>query len=207
MPPDLEFENKARREGYHCIAGVDEAGRGPLAGPVVAAAVVFPGIPPVQGLNDSKKLTEPRREALYEELIGSAEVSWAVGVIGPPEIDRINILQATRRAMEIALSALDPPPDLALLDGLPFREFAFPHRAIVRGDARSLSIAAASIIAKVTRDRLMRRMNGEFPGYGFDRNKGYGTAEHLDALRRIGPCPAHRRSFSPVAQASLPGLE
>ena len=206
MPPDFEFEEIARRDGYHRVAGVDEAGRGPLAGPVVAAAVVFSGVPPVEGLNDSKKLTESRREALYDALIGATGVSWAVGVIGAGEIDRINILQATRRAMEIALSELDPRPDLALLDGLPFREFAFPHRAIVGGDARSLSIAAASIIAKVTRDRLMRRLNGEFPGYGFDRNKGYGTAEHLEALRRLGPCRAHRRSFSPVAQASLPGI-
>lgn len=207
MPPGLEFEAVARAEGHRRIAGVDEAGRGPIAGPVVAAAVVLPGGALPDGLDDSKKLGERRREALYEILTSTVGVSWAVGVVGVGDIDRLNILQATRRAMEQALAALDPAPDLALVDGLPFREFAFPHRAIVGGDARSLSIAAASIIAKVTRDRLMRRLDGEFPGYGFAKNKGYGTAGHLEALRRLGPCRLHRRSFSPVAQATLPGLD
>lgn len=206
MPPGLEFEEQARAAGHRLIAGVDEAGRGPLAGPVVAAAVVLPQAVAIPGLDDSKKLAARRREALYEALVASPGVSWGIGIIGAEEIDRLNILQATRQAMETALAALDPPPDIALLDGLPFREFAFRSRAIVGGDARSLSIAAASIIAKVTRDRLMRRLHGEFPGYGFDRNKGYGTAEHLDALRRLGPCPLHRRSFAPVAQAALPGI-
>lgn len=206
MPPGLEFEAVARAEGHRRIAGVDEAGRGPIAGPVVAAAVVLPPGAHPDGLDDSKKLAERRREALYEVLVAFPGVSWAVGVVGVAEIDRINILQATRRAMEEALAALDPAPDLALIDGLPFRDFAFPHRAVVGGDARSLSIAAASIIAKVTRDRLMRQLDGEYPGYGFARHKGYGTAGHLAALRRLGPCPAHRRSFAPVAQATLPGF-
>lgn len=206
MPPDLEFESVARSEGYRRIAGVDEAGRGPLAGPVVAAAVVLPDPAPALDLDDSKKLSARRREALYQALAETEGASWAIGIVAADEIDRMNILQATRRAMEIALSALHPPPDIALIDGLPFREFSFRHRAIVGGDARSLSIAAASIMAKVTRDRLMRRLHEDFPGYGFDRNKGYGTAEHLDALRRLGPCPAHRRSFAPVAQATLPGI-
>lgn len=206
MPPDLEFEFTAHGDGYLNVAGVDEAGRGPLAGPVVAAAVIFLADPPVEGLDDSKKLTEAKREELYEALVASSTISWSVGMIGAVTIDRINILQATRRAMELALRRLNPRPDLALVDGLPFRRFAFRHRAVVGGDGRSLSIAAASIIAKVTRDRLMRRLHRRFRGYGFDTNKGYGTPEHLDALRRLGPCALHRRTFSPMAQALLPGF-
>lgn len=206
MPPGFQYELVAKGDGFHCVAGVDEAGRGPLAGPVVAAAVIFVGEPPVEGIDDSKKLTEGTREELYEALVQSGAICWSIGLIDARVIDRINILQATRRAMELALRRLKPTPDLALVDGLPFRRFAFKHRAIVGGDGISLSIAAASIIAKVTRDRLMRRLHRRFKGYGFDTNKGYGTPAHLDALRRLGPCPIHRRTFSPMAQALLPGF-
>lgn len=184
------------------VAGVDEAGRGPLAGPVVAAAVVFEGEPP-QGLDDSKVLTAARREALFEEILSAGHVALATA--SPAEIDRFNIRGATLRAMARALAALPCRPRLALIDGrdVPPR-LGCEGRAIVGGDGAIAAIAAASIVAKVSRDRLMARLDALHPGYGFSEHKGYGTAAHLAALARLGPCPAHRRSFAPVAASIAP---
>ncbi|MBI5773182.1 MAG: ribonuclease HII [Verrucomicrobia bacterium] len=208
----FEFERLLDREGIRHIAGVDEAGRGPLAGPVVAAAVVFPhewiqgGIPaPLKGLNDSKQLSSARREEYFAWLSANGEVHHAIAQIDSPTIDEINILQATHRAMNDALAGLTSPPQHALVDGLPVKSLRFPQTALVKGDARSYSIAAASVLAKVTRDCLMEEYDREFPGYGFAEHKGYGTPQHLAALARLGPCPIHRRSFAPVraSQAKL----
>ncbi|NLG33852.1 MAG: ribonuclease HII [Lentisphaerae bacterium] len=206
----LRHEEQAWQEGFRRIAGVDEAGRGPLAGPVVAAAVIFDldflqsdALQVFEGLTDSKQLPASRREFFYERLTGSPRIHVGAGSASVEEIAAVNILRATHRAMARALEALSPPPDLALVDGLPVRGLPVAHRAIVRGDAESLSIAAASIVAKVTRDRLMRELAEQYPAYGFDRHKGYGTRAHLEALRRHGPCPAHRATFAPVAQRIL----
>ena len=186
------------------IAGIDEAGRGPWAGPVVAAAVILDmDCPLPEGINDSKKLTESHRERLFAEVTACA-ISYGVGVASPEEIDRINIRQATHLAMRRALEALTlsgPPPVAALVDGNDPPAFQVPTRALVNGDALSLSIAAASILAKVTRDRMMAALDGEHPGYGFARHKGYGTAQHAETLLRLGPCPIHRMTFSPVSSA------
>lgn len=202
--PDLSFESALHARGVHRIAGVDEAGRGPLAGPVAAAAVILPRGFACPGLDDSKKISAKRREALYLRLTQNPEVLWAVATASCGEIDRLNILRATHLAMRRAVESLVPPPDHCLIDGLPVRGFPLPHDAIIKGDGLSLSIAAASIIAKVTRDRMMRELDREFPQFGFARHQGYGTKEHLEALRIHGPCRHHRRSFQPVAQLSLP---
>ena len=186
------------------VAGIDEAGRGPLAGPVVAAAVVLPEGFHHPELADSKKLTERSRERLYAEITSHGEISWAMAVIEPEEIDRLNVLRATHEAMRRALAALLFAPDHALIDGLPVLPFPVPQTALVGGDGLSFSIAAASVIAKVTRDRLMVEMEARYPAYGFAQHKGYGTALHLAKLRAHGPCAIHRRSFSPVQQARLP---
>lgn len=204
--PDDAEERAARAAGYACVCGIDEAGRGPLAGPVVAAAVVLPPGLALPGLNDSKKLTARRREALYTQLRKDERVLIGVGMAAAAEIDRLNILRATHEAMARAVLSLPSAPDFCLIDGLPVPQFPLPQRALVKGDARCLSIAAASIVAKVTRDRLMQDLAQQYPGYGFERHAGYGTAAHLAALRRLGPCPEHRRSFAPVAQLLLPGL-
>lgn len=201
---DLAFESALLARGIRRIAGVDEAGRGPLAGPVAAAAVILPRGFNCPGLDDSKKMSASKREALFEILTGHSEISWAVATADCTEIDRINILRATHLAMRRAAEALNPSPDRCLIDGLPVRDFPFPYDAIVKGDGLSLSIAAASIIAKVTRDRLMREIDREFPQFGFAKHQGYGTKAHLEALRIHGPCRHHRRSFQPVAQLSLP---
>ena len=193
------------------VAGVDEAGRGPLAGPVVAAAFVFPaallrrGVPEaLRGIDDSKKLSAARRDECFTVLTDPDRgFTHAVAIIGPDEIDRINILRATHVAMARALAALSPPADFALIDGLPVPGLPVPSESVVKGDQLSLSIAAASIMAKVTRDRIMRELAIQHPEYGFDRHMGYGTAKHLAALRRHGPCPAHRRSFRPVLEQDL----
>ena len=198
--PDLEHENHWRAQAFALVAGIDEAGRGPLAGPVVAAAVVLPDDYEHGMLNDSKQLSEKRREALYDELVSDSRVIRASASVEAGEIDRINILRATHLAMRLAFEQLEPRPDLALIDGKPVKGFPGEHRALVKGDSLSLSIAAASIIAKVERDRFMLDAASRFPGYGFERHKGYGTAAHLEALRRLGPCPLHRASFAPVAQ-------
>lgn len=202
--PDFAFENIHRASGWRVIAGVDEAGRGPLAGPVVAGAVVLPEDFMSTGLDDSKKLTAARRERLYEALVADGRVRWAVAEASVEEIDRLNILRATHLAMRRAVAALGgPEPDMVLIDGLPVRDFPWPQQAVVKGDALSLSIAAASIIAKVERDRIMLALEAAFPLYQFGSHKGYGTAAHLATLQQHGPSPHHRRSFQPVAQRVL----
>lgn len=200
--PDLRHEGELRAEGYRLIAGIDEVGRGPLAGPVVVAAAVLPSVFELEGLNDSKKLTPKRRELLFEALTTNEAIIWAVSEVKADEIDRINILRATHQAMMRAFADLPEAADAALIDGLPVKEFPAPQRALVKGDSLSLSIAAASVIAKVWRDRLMVEFSREYPQYGFESHKGYGTKQHLAALDAHGPCPIHRRSFRPVAQYS-----
>ncbi|MBK1830896.1 ribonuclease HII [Verrucomicrobiaceae bacterium R5-34] len=202
--PDLEFENARRQQGHTLIAGIDEAGRGPLAGPVAAAAVILPDNFTHPLLNDSKKLTEKRREALYAELTERDDILWGLSFADAEEIDRINILRATHAAMARATEALTPTPDFCLIDGLAVPSFPFPSEGIVKGDGKSLSIAAASVIAKVSRDRLMLQYAEQYPAYGFERHKGYGTKVHLEALQEHGPCPIHRQSFAPVAKATRP---
>ena len=192
-------------EGIPSIAGLDEAGRGPLAGPVVAAAVVFPvewlgfGFPSeLVELNDSKQLTEAQREHFFLWLTSHTEVRFAIAQVDATVIDRINILQATHRAMNDALARLTPPPAHVLVDGLRVKSLRWPQTPLVKGDARSYSIAAASVLAKVTRDRAMLEFDRQFPGYEFAQHKGYGTPAHLAALARLGPCLIHRRSFAPL---------
>src|SRR5437899_5259956 len=199
----FRYEKKLRAIGVIRIAGIDEAGRGALAGPVVAAAVVLPEKFRHRKLNDSKQLAPEVRETIYDELVSNTEITWAVGIVDHIEIDRINILRATHQAMRIALAALTPSPEHVLIDGLPVFPFPFPQTAIIDGDCISLSIAAASVIAKVTRDRIMRDFCAHFPQYCFSKHKGYGTELHLLKLHEFGPCPIHRRSFEPVAQPLL----
>lgn len=201
--PNIEEEIAARAQGYKAVAGIDEAGRGPLAGPVVAAAVILPEGYRLDGIDDSKKLTATRRASLYEALMNDQSVQKGIGRAETEEIDRVNILNATRLAMIRATEALPASPDFCLIDGLPVRNFPLPQKALVKGDGRSLSIAAASILAKVTRDLFMEQLAKEFPQYGFDRHKGYGTKYHLEAIHRYGITVHHRRSFAPVAQMEL----
>ena len=199
----FRYEKKLRATGVVRIAGIDEAGRGALAGPVVAAAVVLPEKFRHRRLNDSKQLTPELREQIYLELVSNPEITWRVGVIDSIEIDRINILRASHRAMRLAIAELIDAPEHVLIDGLPVIPFPVPQTAIVDGDCISLSIAAASVIAKVTRDRMMRDFCSQFPQYCFGQHKGYGTELHLLKLHEFGPCPIHRRSFEPVAQPLL----
>ncbi len=198
--PDLSFEQELRAEGFTRIAGIDEAGRGPLAGPVSAAAVILPEEFEHAVLTDSKKLTEKRREALYEELATHPDIVWASHHVPVDAIDDLNILQATYLGMRESFGKLSPAAEIALIDGKPVTGFPAPHRAVIKGDSLSLSIAAASIIAKVERDRMMLAYDEEFPGYGFAKHKGYGTKAHRQAISELGPCPIHRRSFAPIAQ-------
>jgi ribonuclease HII len=197
-PTDL-FETEARRRGYRAIAGLDEAGRGPLAGPVVAAVVILPRHCRLEGLNDSKQVPEPERERLYHDILRHAS-ALGIGLATPAEIDAINILRATRVAMCRALEALDRLPDFLLLDAVSLPSVRLPQRPVIRGDGLSVSIAAASILAKVSRDRLMRDYHKRYPQYNFQGHKGYGTPEHLERLAEFGPCELHRRSFQPVIQ-------
>ena len=196
----LRSERELRAEGFCWIAGVDEAGRGPLAGPVTAGAVILPwreeGLP---GVFDSKQLSAEAREELYEELLSLEGVEVGVGVAGVEEIDKLNILKAAHLAMFRAVAQLKKV-DCVLVDGLPVKGFEVPSRNLIKGDARSASIAAASIVAKVVRDRMMMEADAKYPEYGFASHKGYGSAEHLEALRKYGACPIHRRSFRPVAE-------
>ncbi len=203
----LAYEKEAWQSGLFFIAGVDEAGRGPLAGPVVAAAVAFEREPFEKGgaqefsrLTDSKALTEKKREAFFDRLMDCPFALCAFAVIEPEEIDSINILQATWKAMGLALSGLGRMPELALIDGNPVRGLPCDSKNIVKGDAKSLSIAAASIIAKVTRDRLMLELDAKHPEYGFAAHKGYGTRAHLEAIRQHGPLDCHRKTFRPIAE-------
>ena len=187
-----EYERKHADCEYIC--GIDEVGRGPFAGPVMAGAVILPKDCEILYLNDSKKLSAKRREELYDEIREKA-VSWAVARVEPERIDEINILQATFEAMREAVSKLSVRPDILLVDAVHIPDLDIPQDSIVKGDARSVSIAAASVLAKVTRDRIMTEYAKEYPGYGFDKNMGYGTAEHRSALAAMGPTPIHRRSF------------
>ncbi|MBR5641692.1 MAG: ribonuclease HII [Firmicutes bacterium] len=191
----LRHEKRLWESGRQLIAGVDEVGRGPLAGPVVAAAVILPHDFDVLGIDDSKKLSPKKREELYE-VIKEKALAWSIGWVGPERIDEINILEATKEAMTLAVQGLTLTPDHVLIDGnFTVRALALPQTAIVKGDANSTSIAAASILAKVTRDRYMVEMDGVYPGYAFASNKGYGTAAHYDGLKKLGPTPIHRRTF------------
>ena len=206
----LAHERELWRKGATIVAGVDEAGCGPLAGPVVAAAVVFPhawleaGLDrKLRGLNDSKQLTEEQREKFFSILTAHPDIGFAIASVDAETIDLINILEAAHRAMNLALDQLQPPPQHVLVDGRPVKSMPFPNTALVKGDARSYSIAAASVLAKVTRDRMMREFDQLYPGYGFAEHKGYGTPQHLDALQRLGPCPIHRKSFAPLKVKEL----
>ncbi len=190
----LEIEETRRAAGYEWICGVDEAGRGPLAGPVCAAAVILPRGLDIAGLDDSKKLSDRRRRELYDVITGVA-AAYAIALVDQERIDEINILQATFRAMEEAVAKLSPQPDLALVDGNREPVLSMPCETIVGGDGKCASIAAASILAKVTRDRLMEELDRQYPEYGFAVHKGYGTRRHYEALRQYGPCPIHRQSF------------
>ena len=190
----LEIEETRRAAGYEWICGVDEAGRGPLAGPVCAAAVILPRGLDIAGLDDSKKLSDRRRRELYDVITGAA-AAYAIALVDQERIDEINILQATFRAMEEAVAKLSPQPDLALVDGNREPVLSMPCETIVGGDGKCASIAAASILAKVPRARLMEELDRQYPEYGFAVHKGYGTRRHYEALRQYGPCPIHRQSF------------
>ena len=196
----LRSERELRAEGFCWIAGVDEAGRGPLAGPVTAGAVILPwnknGLP---GVFDSKQLSAEARAELYEELLSLENVDIGIGIADVEEIDKLNILKAAHLAMFRAVAQLKKV-DCVLVDGLPVKGFEVPSRNLIKGDARSASIAAASIVAKVVRDRMMMDFDAKYPEYGFASHKGYGSAEHLEALRKYGACPIHRKSFRPVAE-------
>lgn len=190
----LYYEKKAVKDGYGTICGIDEAGRGPLAGPVFAAAVILPAACKIEGINDSKKLSEKKREALFP-VIQKTAVSFGIGFATEQEIDEINILQATFLAMKRAMDALSVKPGLALVDGNRMPALGVDTRLLVKGDSLSASIAAASILAKVSRDRLMCEIAGIYPQYGFEKHKGYGTAFHRECLKKYGPCSVHRKSF------------
>ncbi len=206
--PDLSYENAAYSRGKHVVCGIDEAGRGPLAGPVSVAAVILPAEFSLSDLDDSKKISAKKRELLYEKLIADPRVMWAQVFADAQEIDAKNILRATHDSMAAAVVALQCEYQLevdhCLIDGLPVKHFPFAHEGIVKGDGKSLSIAAASIIAKVSRDRVMLEYAQEFPHYGFEKHMGYGTKRHVNALEKHGPCRIHRRSFQPVSQLTLP---
>lgn len=192
--PDYEYESKASAEGYSCICGVDEAGRGPLAGPVYAAAVILPQGLVIEGLNDSKKLSEKKRELLYDKVTENA-IAWSVGIATEQEIDEVNILQATYLAMRRAVEGLEVKADYALIDGNRMPPLSIDGETVIKGDALSMSIAAASIIAKVSRDRFMLEIDKEYPEYQFSKHKGYGTALHYEMIEKFGISPVHRRSF------------
>ena len=194
LPNMWEIEDGCFAEGFPCVCGVDEAGRGPLAGPVCAAAVILPPHAMIPGLNDSKKLSDKKRRELFP-LIQQQAIAYGTAFASQEEIDEINILQATFLAMKRALEQLTVTPDLALIDGNRMTDFGLPARTVVKGDSLSANIAAASILAKVTRDDLMVRIGEEYPGYGFEIHKGYGTKAHYAALEKLGPCPVHRMTF------------
>lgn len=206
----LEFEREAWNAGHLNVAGIDEAGRGPLAGPVVVAAFTLPpqalvaaAEDSLKGLTDSKQLTARQRDRFFDALMALPAARHAISIVDVEEIDAVNILQATHAGMRRAAAGLLPEVDFLLVDGLPVPDLPRPSQAIVEGDGKSLLIAAASVLAKVTRDRLMTDLDAKYPGYGFAKHKGYGTPEHQAALDRLGPCPAHRKSFAPVKQLNF----
>ena len=193
--PSFEYETSAKQKGYTFVCGVDEAGRGPLAGPVVVGAVVLPRDSFIEGINDSKKISEKKREVLYETITNEA-ISYGVGVVSQDKIDDINILNATKLALTMALKELKVKPDLIIVDALDkIDTLGIPYISMVKGDAKIYSVAAASIIAKVTRDRMMQEWDAIYPAYGFAKHKGYGTAFHIEAIKENGLCLIHRRSF------------
>jgi ribonuclease HII len=196
------FEKEVRARGFRLVAGLDEAGRGPLAGPVVAAAVILTPEARLAGVNDSKKLSPKRRDEAFI-LLQKKSLAIGIGIVEAGEIDQLNIHQASLKAMERAIAGLPVPPDFLLIDGLHRLNLPLPQKAIVKGDQKCLSIAAASVVAKVTRDRIMTAYHGEYPQYNFIRHKGYGTKEHLQAIEKYGSCPLHRRSFRPIYQRSF----
>jgi ribonuclease HII len=199
--PNLEEEKKLWKKGFECVVGLDEVGRGPLAGPVVAGAVfIKPGSEILlKGINDSKKVSEKRREELYNILINHKDIKWGIGIVSEKVIDKINILEATKLAMKIAVEKLSP--DYLLLDGnFLLENMSVSQTAIVKGDQKVISISAASIIAKVTRDKMMEDFSNKYPEYGFDRHKGYGTAYHIEMIKKHGPCEIHRLSFAPISE-------
>jgi len=198
----LAFDAGYKSNIFQKVVGVDEAGRGPLAGPVVAAAVILPRRFSLIGLNDSKQLSEKQRETFYEHIIKEAE-SYAITVVDNHVIDQVNIYQATKKAMIDALLQIDGTPDVALIDAMEINNFPYPTHAIVKGDETSVSIAAASVLAKVTRDRLMNDIGAKYPAYQFHSNKGYGTKEHIEAIEEHGITPYHRRSFAPISKMSI----
>ena len=191
-----EIEKDLHQRGFNNICGIDEAGRGPLAGPVVVASVIMPEDSMIEGVNDSKKVSEKKREKLYDLIIEEA-ISYSVAIIGQDEIDNINILNATKKGLTTCVKELDIKPDLIIVDALnKIDTQGIPYQSIIKGDAKCYSIAAASILAKVTRDRIMREWDKVYPQYGFEKHKGYGTAAHIAAIREYGLCPIHRRSFT-----------
>lgn len=189
-----ETEHSLHEKGLKLIAGVDEAGRGPLAGPVFAAAVIMSEDKYIPDIKDSKKLSEKKREKVFDYIIENADY-YAIASVDEQEIDEINILNATHKAMNAAVDSLGVKPDYVLIDGNSIKNMDLPHQTVVKGDAKVACIAAASILAKVSRDRYIRELSYKYPEYGFDKHKGYGTAAHIDALKRLGPCPIHRKSF------------
>lgn len=190
-----EFENKLYSEGLKYIAGIDEAGRGPLAGPVVVGIAIMKPDSFIEGVNDSKKISEKKRELLYEQITNEA-IDWSVGIVDQNEIDEINILNATKKALHMAITNLKIKPDRILVDALEHIDTCgIPYTSIIKGDAKVYSISAASIIAKVTRDRMMKEYDEIYPEYGFAGHKGYGTAKHIQAIKIYGPCPLHRKTF------------
>lgn len=191
-----EHEKELHKKGFKNICGIDEAGRGPLAGPVVVAAVIMPEGSMIEGVNDSKKVSEKKREVIYEKILEEA-ISYGVAIIGQDEIDNINILNATKKGLTMSLKELTTKPDLIIVDALEHIDtLGIPYESIIKGDAKAYSIAAASIIAKVTRDRIMREWANIYPEYGFEIHKGYGTAKHIAAIKEHGLCPIHRKTFT-----------
>ncbi len=194
-----EFEEKLYDEGFHLICGVDEAGRGPLAGPLVVAACILPPFLRIEGINDSKQLSAKKRKELYKVIVKNA-LAYKIVFVTEEDVDSLNIYQATKKGMLMAIAGLKHKPDYALIDAMPLGELEIPHNSIIHGDARCASVAAASILAKVTRDEYMEKMDIKYPYYGFKKHKGYGTKAHMQALEKYGPCKIHRKSFAPVSK-------
>ncbi len=194
-----EFEEKLYDEGFHLICGVDEAGRGPLAGPLVVAACILPPFLRIEGINDSKQLSAKKRKELYKVIVKNA-LAYKIVFVTEEDVDSLNIYQATKKGMLMAIAGLKHKPDYALIDAMPLGELEIPHNSIIHGDARCASVAAASILAKVTRDEYMEKMDIKYPNYGFKNHKGYGTKAHMQALEKYGPCKIHRKSFAPVSK-------